>query len=173
MTLQSNMSSAKRVAVAAILAAVAMALSLFEGTITAGMEFAIPGVKLGLANITVLFALVALGGKYSFIIAVIKAFATFLMSGSVTVLWFSLAGSIVSALAMWFCYRVFTKGVGLLGISVVGGVLHNWTQIAVMILISGTKEFLYYAPVVTLSGIASGILTGFIALAVLKKIKKV
>ena len=161
----------KKIALTAMFAALAMALSLLESIVTAGMDFAIPGVKLGLANAAVLFALMYVGGGFAVFVALVKAFSTFLLSGSVTVLWFSLAGSLVSVLGMWAAHRFLKRFLSPVGVSILGGVLHNWTQAAVMILISSTPSYLYYVPVLTLSGIASGIITGVVAALVLEKFK--
>lgn len=161
----------KKLALAAMFAALAMVLSLIESTVTAGLEFAIPGVKLGLANAAVLFALLYIGGGFAVFVAIVKALSTFMLSGSVTVLWFSLAGSFVSVMGMWAAYKFLSRFLSPIGVSILGGVLHNWTQAAVMILISGTVSYVYYVPVLTLSGIGSGLITGVIATLVLEKFK--
>ena len=83
---------AKRLALMGIFAAVAITLSILENALTAMLNFAVPGVKIGLANIAVVLALQYFGGGSAAIIGAIKACASFLATGAVTVLWFSLGG---------------------------------------------------------------------------------
>lgn len=155
----------KKITLTALLAAAAILLSIFESTVLGGSFFGIPGVKLGLANLAVLVALCRLDGKTAFFIAVIKALAGFFVSGAITMLWYSLAGSVLSVLGMWLLYR-YTRCFSLMGISAFGGFLSNLGQLCVMMLLSGTAEFLYYLPVLTLSGVAAGFVIGLLALLI-------
>ena len=152
----------KKLTFAALLAAAAILLSVFEALVLGGSFFGIPGIKLGLANLAVLIALCKADGKTAFLIAVIKAFASFFVSGAVTVLWYSLAGSVLSVLGMWLVYR-YTKCFSLIGVSALGGFLSNLGQLCVMMLLSGTAEFLWYLPVLTLSGVLAGGVIGLLA----------
>ena len=166
------MQNSKKIAYLALLAALAIVLSLLENMVTAGMEFAIPGVKLGLANLAVLLCIAWLGNGYALILAIIKGGATFLMSASVTVLVFSLAGSIASALLMMLAYRFYGK-ISFIGISMIGGTAHNCVQMGVMMLISGTTAWFYYFPILMIAGIASGAVTGISANAMVRGMKHI
>ena len=152
---------AKRLALMGIFAAVAITLSILENTLTAMLNFAVPGAKIGLANIAVVLALQYFGGGSAAIIGAIKACASFLATGAVTVLWFSLGGTALSVLGMVLLHR--SNKFTLAGVSALGGFLSNVGQLAVMILLSGTVEFLYYLPVLTLFGVGFGFAIGVIA----------
>lgn len=152
----------KTVAVLGLLSALAIVLSIFENQMFGYINFVIPGIKPGISNITVVFALVALDFRYAAFIALIKSTASFLATGAITVLWFSLVGSALSLLGMWLIYK-FTSCFTLAGISALGGVLSNVGQIIVMIIISGSMEFVYYMPVLAISGVLFGCIIGVIA----------
>ena len=148
----------KKLALMGIFAAIAITLSMMENALSNMMSFAIPGVKLGLSNIAVILALEYLGGGSATVIGGIKACASFLATGSVTVLWFSLGGTALSVAGMVLLHRC--RRFSLAGVSALGGFLSNVGQLGVMILITGTAEFLYYLPVLTISGVAFGFLIG-------------
>lgn len=152
----------KKLTMTALLGSVAIVLSIFESTVLGGSFFGLPGVKLGLANLAVLLSLRLADGKTAVFAAVLKSLASFFVSGAVTVLWYSLAGSLLSLLGMWLLLR-YTKCFSLMGISAAGGFLSNLGQLCIMMLLSGTAEFLYYLPVLTLAGIAAGAVNGFLA----------
>lgn len=158
----------KKITIRALLAAVAIVLSIFEGTVLGGGFFGIPGIKLGLANLAVIIALEITDAPTAFFTAFLKALATFFVSGAVTMLWYSLAGSLLAVLGMWLLLR-FAKCFSLIGISAFGGFLSNLGQLIVMMMLSETAEFLYYLPILTLSGVIAGSVNGFLAEVILER----
>lgn len=165
-----KLSPGKRVAVLGIMASLAIVLSILENTLTGMANFAVPGVKPGLANIAVVLSLVYLGGGYAAVIALIKATAVFLATGSVTTLWFSLAGSLLSVGGMWLLYKTGGRVFSLAGVSALGGFLSNLGQLLAMIALSGTAEFLYYLPVLGVSGVLFGLAVGVLANLAVKRL---
>ena len=161
----------KKLTTTALLAAAAAVLSIVENLIFGGGLFGIPGAKLGLANIAVILALVMHGGKTAVLIGVIKALAGFFVSGAITALWYALAGTLLSVAGMILLYRYF-KCFSLLGISAFGGFLSNLAQLGVMMLLSQTVEFLWYLPILTICGVVSGCINGFLAAVVLSRDKR-
>lgn len=134
------------------------------------MNFALPGLKPGFSNIAVVVALIVLGGRYAVVISLIKAFASFFATGSVTVLWFSLAASLLSVLAMIILYR--TKKFSPIGISAAGGVFSGLGQIIVICALSGTPLYFYYLPILSIFGVLFGAIMGFLAEAISKIVLK-
>ena len=61
----------------------------------------------------------------------------------------------------------------LVGISVVGGVMHNVGQIFAAIFILGTKAILSYLPVLIISGTLTGAIIGIISALVIKRFSKI
>jgi len=156
----------KKMALSAILISLALVLSYVEKFIPALV--AVPGVKVGLANITVVFALYKLGTKEAFIISLFRVFLAGLLFGTFISLAYSLAGALVSLTVMSLLKKasVFSP----VAISVVGGVFHNMAQIVVACLIVGSDILKYYAPVLVLTGIVAGIAVGLVSSSLIKRI---
>jgi Predicted membrane protein len=106
--------------------ALAMILSFVESQIPTFVP--IPGVKVGLANIVVIFALYRLGVKEAVIISIIRVFLVSLLFGNIMSLWYSLAGAALSIVGMIILRKI--KSFSYISVSVAGGVLHNLGQIA-------------------------------------------
>lgn len=152
----------KRIATTAVLLAAAVVLGYVEA-----LFFhlpAIPGLKLGLANITVLLALYRLGGRYALVLSVLKAVLTALLFGNPVGMLYALLGSILSWAGMTLGRHAF----GVLGVSVIGSVLHNAGQLAVACLLTQSTAPIGYAPTLLLGGTAFGVLTGGCAMGVLR-----
>ena len=156
----------KKISRMALLTALAMIFSFVESQIPSFV--AIPGVKVGLANIVVVFALYMLGAKEAFMISIIRVVLSSLLFGSVLSLSYSLAGAILSLLGMVLLKK--TGWLGPLAVSVTGGVLHNCGQIAVASLVLETDVLLYYLPVLMIAGILTGCVIGIAAALVLKRL---
>ena len=132
---------------------------------------AVPGIKMGLANIAVVFALYKLGWKEAGFVSLLRVFLVSVMFSPLGVmgLFYSLAGATLSLLVM-----IGLKAAGLfslVAVSVAGGVFHNVGQIVMACILLKTKEIVYYLPVLALSGIVAGVLIGLVAAALVKRIK--
>lgn len=150
--------------------AVAMILSYIESQIPPLLT-AVPGIKMGLANIAVVFALYKLGWKEAGLISLLRVFLVSVMFSPLGVmgLFYSLAGAVLSLLVM-----IGLKATGLfssVAVSVAGGVFHNVGQIGMACILLKTKEIVYYLPVLALSGIVAGVLIGLVAAVLVKRIK--
>ena len=88
----------KKLTVMAMTTAVAMILSFVESQIPAFV--AVPGVKIGLANIAVVFALYRLGWKEAVAISLIRVVLVSMLFGSIASLFYSLAGAVLSLTGM-------------------------------------------------------------------------
>ncbi len=156
----------KRLALCAILAALAMILSYIEALIP--LPVPVPGIKLGLANLIVVIAIYKLGFRYAFIINCIRIFTAGLLFTGVFGVIYSMAGGIFSILVMYVLYR--TSLFGTVGISMAGGVFHNLGQIITACLIMSNIRLMSYFPVLLISGMISGILIGIVAFLVIKRL---
>ena len=94
------MSKTKRLALCAVLIALAMALSYTERFIPLQMVIPLPGVKLGLANIVTLIALYMMGPKSAFAILIPRCVFGAVFGGGITGLAFSLTGGILAMVTM-------------------------------------------------------------------------
>lgn len=159
------MKKTKRLVLLAMLTAVAMILSYVESLLP---SVGIPGVKTGLANIAVIFALFRFGWKEAAALSLVRVVLVSLLFGSVGAMLYSLAGAVLSLAVMALLRRI--DRFSTVGISVAGGVAHNAGQILMAMLILQTKQLLGYLPVLAVSGIAGGVLTGLAAALLIRRI---
>ena len=159
------MKKTKRLVLLAMLTAVAMILSYVESLLP---QIGIPGVIMGLANIAVIFALFRFGWKEAAALSLVRVLLVSLLFGSVGAMLYSLAGAVLSLAVMALLRRI--DRFSTVGISVAGGVAHNAGQILMAMLILQTKQLLVYLPVLAVSGIAGGVLTGLAAALLIRRI---
>lgn len=158
--------SAKKIAEYGLLIALAMVLSYVEALIP--FSVAVPGVKLGLANMVVVFALYRLGKTEAFIISILRVLLVTFMFGNAFALFYSLSGALLSFAVMLLLLK--TGRFSTVGVGIGGGVSHNIGQILCAMLLLGTKQLAYYLPVLLISGTIAGIAIGIIAGILLKRI---
>ena len=157
----------KKIAVLALSIALAMILSFVESQIPAFV--AIPGVKIGLANIAVVFVLYKLGWKEAVLISLVRVFMVSVLFGTAVSLFYSVAGAVLSLTGM-----VLLKKTGLfstVAVSVTGGVLHNVGQILMACLLLETNVIVYYLPFLILSGVIAGVVIGVVAAIMVNRVQ--
>lgn len=153
--MRSSVSNVRKLILAGILTAFALALSLVDTSISSLLAF-IPGFKLGLANAVSIFALYYLGMPWACLIGAARCLLTAFFSGQVTMLLFSLLGAFGSLLMMW----LLRWRVSLIKVSVSGGVTHNLMQLLAAGLVTATPSIVSYMPVLILLGTATGLCLG-------------
>ena len=157
----------RRLTTFALLASLAMILSFIESRIPAFV--AIPGVKVGLANIAVLFALYRLGTKEAILISVIRIIAVSMLFGTPISAIYSRGGALVSCTVM-ILLKKLTPATEV-SVSVAGAVGHNIGQIVVACILLETNFVIYYLPFLLLSGTIAGIVIGIVSALVIKRVK--
>jgi heptaprenyl diphosphate synthase len=149
--------------------ALALVLSMVENALPVPVP--VPGVKLGLSNIAVMYALFFLGRNRAIMIAVLKASFIFMMRGGMAGL-LSLSGGLVSLAVMMLLMLLFKDRISYLILSVFGAVFHNLGQFTVVSYIY-TDMFLWgYLPVLLISGVAAGVVTSVILRGILPAFKR-
>lgn len=157
----------KKIAVLALAIALAMILSFVESQIPAFV--AIPGVKIGLANIAVVFVLYKLGWKEAVLISLVRVVMVSMLFGTLVSLFYSVAGAVLSLTGM-----VLLKKTGLfstVAVSVTGGVLHNVGQILMACLLLETNVIVYYLPFLILSGVIAGVVIGVVSAIMVNRVQ--
>lgn len=147
------------------LCALITAAAVIVHSIEALLPPIVPGVpvKLGLANVFTLIALIMLGAKYSFITAVLRCIIAVLITGAVSRLPYCLTGAIMSFAVMWLAEKLRrSERISCVGQSVLGAFMFNVGQIAVGILMIG-RAMIYYFPLMSLISVPTGIFTGLVA----------
>ncbi|MCX7615165.1 MAG: Gx transporter family protein [Clostridiales bacterium] len=163
--MEKNSLNASKIALFAILTALALALSLLEQMIPLGMIIPIPGIRLGLSNIITMFAIFYLGAYPALLILLCRIFLLLLLSGNVSSFFLSLCGGLLALLVMFFLKRWAGRYFSLFGVSIGGACAHNIGQIIGASLLLSSKAAFYYLPVLLITGTATGILTAFITSA--------
>ncbi len=125
----------------------------------------IPGIKLGLSNIVILFALYKMDKSSAFFIMLIKVLTTSLLFSGLNVFWYSFFGGLLSLIAMLGFKKFFSVS----GISMIGGVCHNVGQLLVAAFMMQTKAVFVYLPTLLISGVIVGFITGTVCSIILKR----
>lgn len=161
---QAGSSPALRVATYGALASLALIVGYIEALMP--LPVPIPGIKLGLGNVVVLYALAVMGPRPAFFVSLVKVIASSLLFGSPLVFVFSLAGALLSFAAMAVVIRV--RSLSVLGVSLVGGVAHMLGQLAAVALILAPRVALFYLPVLVLAGAITGALVGIVCRMIMR-----
>ncbi len=146
-------------AYSACLIGLAMIFSYVESLIP--LNFGIPGVKLGLANLVVVAGLAFLPPLQILAVLISRICLTGLLFGNVLSLAYSLAGGLLSFLVMLLLKRI--KGFSMTGISIAGGVAHNVGQLLTAMVILGNVHLGWYFPPLLVAGVVAGGLIGMLA----------
>ena len=158
----------RHIAYLGLLLTLALILSYVESLIP--VFVAIPGVKLGLANLVVLIFLYAYPAKYSLFLSIVRVIVAGLLFGNMFAILYSLAGALLSFSVMFLGKKLFKLGI--LGVSILGGVFHNIGQLLVAILVVSNYRIGYLFPYLLLSGILMGAFIGFISNMIVPYLKK-
>ena len=147
------------VALCGVFTALAMILSYLESLVP--VTVAVPGVKLGLANLVTIIALRKLGLKPTIIISVGRIVLSGLLFSNLAVIIYSLSGAALSILIMVIVSRFsfFT----VIGVSICGAIAHNAGQILVATVVLENMNIFYYMAVLGISGAIAGTLIGILA----------
>ena len=159
----------KKVAFLGLSIALAMILSFVESQIP--VFTTIPGMKVGLPNLVMVFLLYRVGWKETIVVSIIRVILVALLFGNLQSLVFSIAGAALSLAGMILLKKVTQFST--VAVSVVGGVLHNVGQITAACFWTGTKQIAYYLPVLLVSGVCAGVAIGLIAGFLLKRLEKI
>lgn len=129
----------------------------------------IPGIKLGLANLAVLFILIKYSWKEAALVSIVRIFVIGFLFGNLFSILYSLAGAALSLMIMTLMKK--KTDFSIVGISITGGVSHNIGQLIIAVLIVENTSLLYYAPALLISGVATGLVIGILTKEVLRRIK--
>lgn len=158
----------KKTALLGLCISLAMILSFVESQIPALV--AIPGIKVGLPNVAIVFVLYKMGWKETVTVSIIRIILVSILFGNVQTLTFSIAGAVLSLLGMILLKK--TNWFSCIAVSIVGGILHNVGQIIAACLWTQTAQIAYYLPVLLISGTIAGTLIGIAAGMLVKRLEK-
>ena len=161
-----NIMKQKKIAYMGLFAAIAIIFGYVESLIP--FFAGIPGIKLGLANLAVLFILETYTWKEAALVSIVRILVIGFMFGNMFSILYSMAGAALSLTVMTLMKRF--SGFSILGVSVAGGVSHNIGQLIIAALIVENTSLFYYTPVLLISGVITGILIGILTREVTKRI---
>ncbi len=165
-----NLNKTQEMVLTAMLFAVALVLSLVENMLPP-LPIAVPGVKFGLSNIAVMYALFFLGTKQAYLIAILKSGFVFITRGIIAGV-LSLFGGILSITVMFLLLLIMKKRLSYLSISIFGAVAHNIGQFIVITILYTGMNMLPYLPVLLVSGVIAGIATSTLLRFILPALKR-
>ena len=144
----------------AILTSICVVISILESLFTFIGDI-VPGLKLGLANIVIIFALYEQEFKTAFLVSIIRVLIVALLrTGFGINFFFSLSGAIFSIIFMY----IFKKTrLSIIGVSIIGSVFHSIGQVLVGMLLLDNYNVIYYLPYLLLFSIPTGIVIGIIS----------
>ena len=151
-----------------------LAMLTAAGLIVAWLEFllipdvAVPGVKLGLANIATLLALYLYGWKKAAGVLLARVLLSNFLFGSLSAVIYAFSGGFLALFIM--ALLKWTKKFSAVGVSAAGGLSHNMGQLLAAAVIARTPGLMYYLPTLAVAGVLTGAAVGFLASAILKKV---
>ena len=134
-----------------------MLLSYVEA-ISPALITAIPGIKMGLPNVAVIFVLYRFGAAEAALVSAVRVIVVSLLFGNPMMFIYSIVGAMLSLAVMVIMKKINCLSV--VGVSVAGGVSHNVGQILMAMLLLGTAELGYYLIVLAITGTIAGIFIG-------------
>ena len=161
------MNKAKTAAFLGVCTALAMILAYVE-VLLPPIFPAVPGIKMGLPNIIIIFLLYRCGPVPAIAVSLLRVALVSMLFSNAMALLYSLAGAILSLLVMILLRRL--NFLSTVGVSVAGGVAHNVGQILMAMLLLETSELLYYLMVLIVTGTIAGVLIGICGSLLIKRI---
>ncbi|MBQ9780111.1 MAG: Gx transporter family protein [Clostridia bacterium] len=158
----------QKIALLGVCTAIAMVLAYVEVQLPP-LYAAVPGIKLGLPNIAIIFVLYRMGLPEAAAVSFVRILAVSLLFGNPMTFAYSVAGGLLSLAVMTLLKKL--DFLSTVGVSVAGGVMHNVGQILMAMLLLGTAELGYYLIVLAVTGTISGIFIGLCGSFAIKRIK--
>lgn len=157
----------KKIAFLGVITSVALILAYVESLLPP-IYAAVPGIKVGLPNVVIIFLLYRFGVKEAAMVSGVRLFIVALLFGNVMTLAYSTAGAVLSLLLMAVLKK--TDKFSTVGVSIVGAVAHNLGQIIVAVLLLESTQIGYYMIILAVTGTIAGIFIGLAGNAILKRI---
>ncbi len=146
-----------------------LALMLFFVELQLPLIAAIPGCKLGLANIVTVVSLVIFRAREAFLLLILRIVIASIFSGNLPSLLFSLVGGLLALFAGFILLRTFPR-LPLVWLSIKGAVCHNAGQLIAAAFWLGTLDVFYYAPVLVSLALVTGVAIGFLAQEIMRRL---
>ncbi|MGN0155169.1 MAG: Gx transporter family protein [Lachnospiraceae bacterium] len=160
--------STKKITEFGLLLTVSLVLSYLESLIP--VMVAVPGVKMGLANIVTMVVLYRYDGKNAFFFMTLRVVLAGVLFSGITGIAYSFAGGLFCIVVMGILMKF--PFFSILGISMAGAVSHNFGQIVVACFVMENAHILYYFPALCISGLITGLVVGYVSSLLIQQIQK-
>ena len=161
---------AGRITRLALLTAIALTIFLVEAQLPA--LTAIPGIKLGLANIVTVYAMFALGPGDALLVLSGRVFLGAVFSGQPMTLIYSAAGGLLSWCVLCLLGRLLTDRQIWLA-SPVAAIFHNIGQLLAAAAVLRSWSVLAWLPYLVIAAVLAGLFTGVAAQALLRRLERI
>ena len=165
------MTRTKKVVIISLFVSQAIVLSIFERMIP--INFAVPGAKLGLANIVTILSLYIFGLRETILIVLLRTFMASVFGGTLLTFLYSVSGALISLLVMYLLKKIPKDKFTIVGISVFGSISHNIGQIIMAVLIIQSINIAFYLPMLIIISIPTGLFVGFSSKKLLENLNKI
>lgn len=149
----------KKITMLGLLTTIALTIFMIESALPALAP--IPGIKLGLSNIVTLFILLRFNVKDAVLVLIIRIILASVFAGQMVSFIYSICGGILCLLVMALVNKLLDRKFIFLT-SVLGAMAHNIGQILAAYFVLGMSGIFVYVPFLLISGVVTGLFTGFI-----------
>ena len=159
---------AERIAVCGMLLALMLVLGFVESRLP--VATGVPGIKLGLSNGVLIFAVYMLNVPAAYLLMGLKVLLSGMLFGSPSAMMYAFAGGLLSLTVMVLLSRM--KGLSPVVVSMVGGLAHNVGQVLLAMFILNTPKLIYYMAILMVVGLVTGLATGLAANGIINRFRK-
>ena len=159
---------ARRVSVCGMLLALMLVLGFVESQLP--VAAGIPGIKLGLSNGVLIFAVYMLNVPTAYLLMVLKVLLSGMLFGNPSAMMYAFAGGLLSLTVMCLLSRM--KDLSPVVVSMVGGLCHNVGQVLLAMIILNTPKLVYYMAILMAVGLVTGLATGLAANGIIRRFRK-
>lgn len=165
-----NRENLEKMMLVVFIGALAIVLGIIEAMLP--IKLPIPGMKLGLANIMIVIGLYYLDFKNMFFVIILKTVLTTLLLGTFSMFAYGFVGALLSYICMTGTFKASKENISLIGISMMGGIMHNIGQIIVAMILIKTKAIAYYMMFLLPMGLLTGVVIGIVAKLVMSRLNE-
>ncbi len=164
----SNLSKTKRLTYVTMLSALAIVINLVESYFIPPIQF---GIRFGLANIISLITIKTLGAKEMLVVNAMRVVIASLLMGTIfgSAFFISFGGVLVSSFIIIALHRL---NASLWFTSMMSAIGHSLGQVLVVIYLYHQSAVIAILPILAISSIATGLLTGIISKECIKRAKR-
>ena len=156
----------KNVAYLGVFLALALVFSYIESLMP--IAVAVPGVKIGIANIVIVLVLYLFGHKDALLVSILRVILAGFLFGNMFAIIYGLCGALLSLAVMIIIRK--TKQFHVISVSAAGGIAHNLGQVIVASRVVQNYSVMNYFAALIIAGTFTGIVIGIISNIMIKRI---